>query len=366
MLVTNNLTTRLSELRETAAWQNYVYARERVIAMKELEAERLVGSGAPSDYWAEELAGFEYLLDASPLIVDKLRHHSYHVTGLKVYDYRTHKDKYESQLRSKRQALIDVAGGTELLVPEPRALGGFGFEFDGEVYNLDTLKYFEALLALDRGAILNELRTTTQRKAVWEIGAGWGGLAYQFKTVCPNVTYIISDFPELYLFSAVYLMTVMPEARVRFYGEVQPGDEMTDWESYDFIFLPHTRLDAVAPERLDLTLNTVSFQEMTTGQVEAYVERAHELHCPYLYSLNRERSLYNPDLLGVRTLIERYYWTHEIEVLPVSYVHMLDRVEDISRAKRAKLRAKWLTQGTLTPKNDLDYKHIVGWRRAIT
>ena len=28
-----------------------------------------------------------------PLVVEKLRHHTYHLTGLRVYDYRTHKDQ---------------------------------------------------------------------------------------------------------------------------------------------------------------------------------------------------------------------------------------------------------------------------------
>ena len=35
-----------------------------------------------SSYWFEEIAGFEYLFDASPLIVDKLKEHSYHLTGI--------------------------------------------------------------------------------------------------------------------------------------------------------------------------------------------------------------------------------------------------------------------------------------------
>ena len=49
-----------------------------------------------------------------------------------------------------------------------------------------------------------------------EIGAGWGGFAYQFKTLFPKTTYVVVDFPELFLFSASYLVTVFPEAKVRF------------------------------------------------------------------------------------------------------------------------------------------------------
>jgi putative sugar O-methyltransferase len=359
------LDVRLEELRRAPAYRNYEYVRDRVLRMKDLETSHTEGVGAPSAYWAEELEGFEYMLDASPLVIEKLRQHTFHVTGLRVYDYRTHKDRYRAQVERKLDALIEIAGGRELLVPESRILGGFGFDIDGELYNLDTLKFFESLIAMDLGAVLSEFRTSSDRKVVWEIGAGWGGLAYQFKTLCPHVTYVITDFPELFLFSAVYLMTSFPEARVVFYGD-NSSEILSDWGQYDFVFLPHTRIHAVTPPRLDLVINTVSFQEMTTEQVDAYVQHAHTLQCPFIYSLNRERSLYNPDLLGVRRILDRCYWTHEINVLPVSYVHMLDESMVISRAKWAKDRARRLAQKVTPAADDLDYKHLIGWRRVRT
>ena len=47
------------------------------------DGETLAASDAdaPSSYWQEELANFEYMLDASPLIIEKLRHHTHHITG---------------------------------------------------------------------------------------------------------------------------------------------------------------------------------------------------------------------------------------------------------------------------------------------
>ena len=81
-----------------------------------------MGRPSRAHYWQEELAGFEYMLDASPLIIEKLRHHTYHATGLKVYDYRTHKDKARALLARKLEALIEV-GRRDLLVPESPAAG---------------------------------------------------------------------------------------------------------------------------------------------------------------------------------------------------------------------------------------------------
>lgn len=338
---------RLSrEAADSEEYRVYREVREWVLRTLDREASRPAGLHSPSAYWAEELEKFDYLLDAPPLIVRRLRHHCYHLTGLKVYDYRSHRDKAREAFEAKRRALLEI-GGRELLVPESPRLGGFGHQIDGALYNIDTLKFYEALIALDRGGVLKDLRGG-QRRLVWEIGAGWGGFAYQLKSVAPSVTIAITDFPELFLFSAVYLRVHFPEARCLFVDETSIADLGTRWPEVDFVFIPNGLAEAMRPDRLDLTVNMVSFQEMTTAQVRAYVERAFDLRAPYLYSLNRDRSPYNPDLTGVRQIIAERYWPHEIPVLPVGYTKMLD--------DRPPSRARG--------KPDLDYHHLVGWRRV--
>jgi hypothetical protein len=197
------------------------------------------------------------------------------------------------------------------------------------------------MIALERGAVLDDFRTTAERRLVWEIGAGWGGFPYQFKSLCPNVTYVISDLPELFLFSATYLMTHFPDARVRFWGEEPSARIFENWRDYDFIFLPDSALAEFTPDRIDLAVNMVSFQEMTAAQVTSYVAHAHAAGCPFLYSLNRERSSYNEEIESVTTILSKYYWPREVAVLPVGYQKMLDEAPSPN-----------------------DYKHIVGWRRV--
>ena len=85
----------------------------------------------------------------------------------------------------------------------------------------------------------------------------------------------------------------------------------------------------------------VSFQEMTDAQVVAYVRHAHARNCPFLYSLNRDKSAYNPEIESVSQIISRFYWPREISVLPVPYQKMLGD----------------------TPSAN-DYKHVIGWRRV--
>lgn len=345
---------RVEELRGSPAYQNYLQVRDHVATMKDSADKTEAGTGAPSAYWSEELENIEYLLDASPLVIEKLRHHCYHVTGVWPYNYRTHKDRTRLQHALKLQALLAL-GRPELFVPEPPDLGGFGFEAECGLYNIDTLKYYEVILALDRGAVLSPFLERGERRVVAEIGSGWGGFAYQFHRLARNTTYILVDLPELFLYSGTYLLSMFPDASSWFYGVDGSDASEVPWEDTDFVFIPNTGLQAFQPPRLDLVINMVSFQEMTTAQVEGYVTLAYELECPFLYSLNRERSLYNPELEGVSAIIERYYWPHVIEVLPVSYTRMsTDPAALRSGAKRKRASVDG---------GDLDYRHIVGWRR---
>ncbi|MBL0058318.1 MAG: putative sugar O-methyltransferase [Elusimicrobia bacterium] len=217
-----------------------------------------------------------------------------------------------------------------LFVQESGALGGFGFNIGGSLVNLDTLKYYEALIAMDRAGFLEELSLSGRRAMVWEIGGGWGGFAYHFKVWRPDTTYVIIDLPELFLFSATYLRSVFPAARIRMYGDVPDRDLFADWESQDFIFLPNTFLAGFEPPRVDLTLNMVSFQEMTKGQVEGYLEKSAELGTPRLYSLNRSRPKYNRELEDLNPLLARHYDLTLIDVLPVDYTTL-----DMSTTARA-------------------------------
>jgi hypothetical protein len=368
MLSTYGLREQIERLRQEPYFRAYEDVRERVLRMKELESGSRPGVEEPSEYWREELANFDYMLDASPLIIAKLRHHCYHITGLRVYDYRSNRDSARELFANKLRALVEI-GGEELLIAEPSILGGFGFEIDGGLYNIDTLKFYEVLVAMRQGHILDPFAKSDERRVVWEIGAGWGGFAYQFKTLFPNVTYVISDFPELFLFSAVYLKAAFPQARLGFYGDEPLEQLLARWRELDFVFVPNWALDELQLPHLDATVNMVSFQEMTTEQVAAYVRHSAHLEAPHLYSLNRDRSPYNLELTSVPSIIEQFYVPEEISVLPVSYTKIPDKPGKHERSGLRRLYDLWWGRGApkakaKVDKATLDYRHIVGRRRS--
>ncbi len=304
------------------AYLAYQKVLQDVLELRDLAASDLPGTARPSKYWEEELQTFDYLLEATPRIIAKLRHHCFHITGVRSYEYRSEQTSRRRAIAARLEALIGI-GGRDLLVPESRELGGFGFEIDGALYNLDTLKFFEVNIGLQRMGVIERLKTSVERQLVWEIGGGWGGLARQFKMVVPNVTWVITDFPELFLFSATYVATLIPNARVLIYRGPKDDAALANWREYDFIFLPTVFPNVVPPAPPALTINLVSFQEMTDAQVSAYAKAAADVGTRAIYSLNRDRSFYNTELENVRLRLAEQFELTEVPLLETDYTSAL-------------------------------------------
>jgi glycosyltransferase involved in cell wall biosynthesis len=323
----------------TAAYER---ARDAVLRMLgAADAGASTSSPAvPSAYWQEELATIDYMIEASPLIINKLRHHAFHITGIRPYDYRSKGDNRREYFEARLNALREL-GGDRLLVPESPALGGFGYDIGGRLFNVDTLKFYEVLIGMERGGVLPALRQR-ERPVVCEIGAGWGGFAYQFKTLFPKSTYVIVDFPELFLYSATYLGTVFPDARLAFVGT---GDASAEVRGADFVFVPQTLAGADTIGEPDLVVNMVSFQEMTDAQVRRYAEIAASAGCPFIYSFNRERSAYNTELIRVSDALAESYRLTEVPVLESDYTNAMKRMPKA---------------GKVQERSEFNYRHLVG------
>lgn len=309
----NELSNKITTLRNSGSFINYLDSRKKILTM--MDRDTLF---SPSDYWNEELEGFAYMFDASPLIIDKLREHCYHITGIKSYEYRHHHERNKPPFIKKLE-MLKILDKNGLFVSENTELGGFGFDINNNIINLDTLKFYESMIALNMSGILSNFSSGKMKKIVIEIGAGWGGFAYQFKKRFPNTCYVLVDLPPTMLFSAVYLQTVFPEAKCLFFGDVPDESLINRCNQYDFVFLPHYFFDKISQLDIALTINMVSFQEMTTSQVEGYVKKLASLKCPNIYSHNRNCSPNNNQLTSVHSIIEKYYTVFEQHVLDYQY-----------------------------------------------
>lgn len=296
---------KVEELRAKSAYKNYEEVRDNVFAM--LDNGQASAGKTASAYWRQELAGLEYMFDASPLIVEHLRHHCFHLTGLREYEYRDHHASRSAPKLAKRLLSLKKKDVHGLLVPESPMLGGFGYTIESTLYNVDTLRFYESLLTLDEAGILDQFRKPAKHLTVLEIGAGWGGLAYSFKTLFPNTTYVIVDLPGSILFGATYIKTLFPWARVFVSDGKTTLSSMKDALTYDFIFFPHFMWQDLDFLKADLVMNMASFQEMTTKQVESYIATCAKRGYPFVYSNNRNRSPNNEELSNVSAILGKYY-----------------------------------------------------------
>ena len=268
-----------------------------------------------SDYWAEEILGFEYIFEASPLIINNLRHHCYHLTGEFPYAYRNHHNYNSNKFKSKLELLKSLTDDN-LLVPEPKVLGGFGFEINGELINKDTLKFFECMIAIEKSGMLNTLQKIDS-PVICEIGAGWGGFAYYYCSLFPKTKYLIVDLPQTLIFSYLYLTELFPNKKVKLFGY-----ESDSLEECDLLLVPNTEFYNYQ-NSIDATINICSFQEMTSEQVSNYVEKIFELDSKFIYSLNRNMNKNNPSLFdSLSNHISEKFQVHEIDVLKIPYTDL--------------------------------------------
>jgi hypothetical protein len=294
---------------QSDAFGHYLHIRDYLRAMKQCDAV----SEQSTPVEQKMLASLEPLWDTGPETIGELRHLTKGIGGVPRSDYHGAKsDLIRARLDRDLRTLLEESDHA-LWIAEPTALGGFGFNGLGKLYNEDTLRFFRVLSLLDDAALLKEFRgSSASRHVVWEIGGGWGGFAYQFKTLCPNVTYLITGPPALLLVSAVYLTTLFPTACFRFYEPARPETFWRDWSGVDFAFAPEGVVADMRPSQLDLVVDLMTLERMTTARIDRHVQRAHDLGSRYFVSMCPSGNP-DPDTASrVLPVVERFYWRHPL------------------------------------------------------
>lgn len=309
----------------------------------------------PSQYWSEEIAAFSYLFDANEGVLRRFRDHCYHITGAHPREYE---DEDRRELFAVKKRALEARGGGLPFEFEHPAMGGFGYEIDGGLVNIDTLKFYEVLVAWKLAGILDALDTRAGRLHAVEIGSGWGGFARVFKRRYPQSTYYLVDLPEVLLFSGIYLKGLYPDARFLLVGHPDAPTPTPDLVGdYDFVLVPHLLFDELHLPAPDVFLNMVSFQEMTERQVRSYAARAVELGTRAVYSLNYDRGPYNRELNSVSAILEEFFEAEQIPVLAIPYTRHEPEIETDDASVRAALDAQ--------PANKRSYRHFAAQRARV-
>ena len=133
--------------------------------------------------------------------------------------------------------------------------------------------------------------------------------------------------------AAVYLQTVFPRARVRFY-EAAGADLWRNWEDVDFVFAPESAWPALQPPPVALTLDMMALRRLPAEGVRRCVQQAYDCGSTYFYS--QLPAAHAPDDAQlVWEAIGRRYWMHPVPprgiegiaypppAAPEGYVHLV-------------------------------------------
>jgi hypothetical protein len=224
---------------------------------------------------------------------------------------------------------------------------------------LPSLHAYSALLALQFGGVLPELKSGAERKFVWQIGAGDGLALCALKQAAPGICAIISDHPENLTLAAAVLKKAFPRDSMLVCrdGEIIQSHA---WERFDVILVPLSAVRDFNPPRLDLTFRHLARRPTPAEFVQA-VERAYQLRSLFLYDLQTIR----PEQAGAAACeswhYRRWYWPHAMpvhSVLPaqvsIAMESLVDGRLEVCGSPRCGEDGSCVTQ------------HVIGWRRVIT
>jgi len=176
-----------------------------------------------------------------------------------------------------------------LRIPEPKFGYPMPVRLKGQLISQDIAM---ASLDLNRMAMFMPLRS---KKRVLEIGAGYGRLAYLFRSLFPDVQYSIVDISPALAVSQNYLTAVFGEENVTRFS---PTPSMP--RALNFL-LPH-QLELVPDQHFDLAINVSSFDEMPPEVSARYLKTIGRLCRGHVFLNGYARSSHRGSRLGLDEL----------------------------------------------------------------
>lgn len=211
-----------------------------------------------------------------------------------------------------------------------------------KIITIDTLRH--AYHALEICELLRDLPDAN----IVEIGGGLEGLAYQAvrMNVRQRSKYVVFDIPEVAAVSSYFLLSALPDKRLRLFGEGRVSVDSS--EEYDVAVFPHFAITQLPDTSVDLFYNSCSFSEMDGVSAREYlsiIERAcrkyflHDNH-DTVYQFREPDGSTSVSVIGSQlipnlTLFKRVFKKPRVHGLPEdrSFVHfeyLYERVKETS------------------------------------
>jgi putative sugar O-methyltransferase len=130
---------------------------------------------------------------------------------------------------------------------------------------------------------------TSKRTTIWEIGAGYGGLARILKQYIPNSCHIILDLPETLTYASYFISYNFPNKRVALLSDIRLDRFSEAITKYDFIIVPPWVTPYIPDLAVDLVIDTYSMSEMSKVYAKYYLKHIDRSlkSGGYFYSINK-------------------------------------------------------------------------------
>jgi len=138
--------------------------------------------------------------------------------------------------------------------------------------------------------LLNNI-TLPKRPVIWEIGAGYGGLARILKSYIPNSCHILLDLPETLTYASYFIAYNFPDKKIAYLSDII--DRLDEFDrlivEYDFILIPPWVSPYIPNSSVDLVIDTYSMSEMSKVYAKYYIKYIDRTlkRGGYFYSINR-------------------------------------------------------------------------------
>ena len=136
--------------------------------------------------------------------------------------------------------------------------------------------------------------------SVFELGGGYGAMAYYLLRNNPRVTYLNFDLPENAALSAFYLLSAFPERRILLYGEGSfAGGSIGD---YDIIIMPSFEIEELPEKSIDVVFNSYSLAEMSLETIKFYLAKISTIAREHILHVNHTRNaVLSAEEFGIET-----------------------------------------------------------------
>jgi len=138
--------------------------------------------------------------------------------------------------------------------------------------------------------LLNNI-TLPKRPTIWEIGAGYGGLARILKYYIPNSCHILLDLPETLTYASYFIAYNFPDKKIAYLSDII--DRLDEFDrlivEYDFILIPPWVSPHIPNSSVDLVIDTYSMSEMSKVYAKYYIKHIDRVlrRGGYFYSINK-------------------------------------------------------------------------------